>query len=157
MYRSFLFLFILLICFFGCGRDAQFTSVGANFFGDQISPDDALPLSGMTTSLSSSDTLNVKLEGTIEEVCQAKGCWMTLSEGESEVFIRFKDYGFFVPKDASGKKAVVQGKLFNNITSVEEQRHYAEDKGKSTEEIAAITAPKSELRMMAEGVIIYND
>ena len=43
-----------------------------------------------------------------------------------------------------------------NTTSVDELRHYAEDKGAPAEEIAAITEPKRELRMTADGVVIYN-
>ena len=72
------------------------------------------------------------------------------------VFIKFKDYGFFVPKDANGKDAVVRGKLYAAVTSVDELRHYAEDKGASAAEIAAITQPQREIKMMADGVIIYN-
>jgi len=75
---------------------------------------------------------------------------------DETVFIKFKDYAFFVPKDASGKEAIVSGKLYASVTSVDELRHYAEDKGASADEIAAITEPQREIRMMADGVIIYN-
>ena len=78
-----------------------------------------------------------------------------VDDSDEPVFIKFKDYAFFVPLDASGKEAVVSGVLSNTVTSIEELRHYAEDGGASVEEIAAITEPKMELKMMAEGVIIY--
>lgn len=141
------------------GQKAEFTTEGANFFGDKISDDGAIALTTAVNQLTTQDTALLTISGTIEEVCQAKGCWMTLqaNEDSDNVFIKFLDYAFFVPKDAAGKKAVVKGKVYNNITSVDELQHYAEDKGKSADEVAAITEPKKELRMMAEGVIIYND
>lgn len=158
MIRATLIILCLWTLLFACkGPDAELTAEGANFFGEQINADGAVTLSEVKKPNDGVDTVNVLIKGTINEVCQAKGCWMTLAgdRGE-EVFVRFKDYGFFVPKDADGLEAVVRGKLFTTETSVDELRHYAEDKGQSKEEIAAITEPKKELRMMADGVIIYN-
>lgn len=55
--------------------------------------------------ISGKDSLQTQIVGEIKEVCQAKGCWMKVQlESNDEVFVRFKDYGFFVPKDAAGKK-----------------------------------------------------
>jgi hypothetical protein len=108
--------------------------------------------------LLSQDTLDIKVDGTISSVCQNKGCWMTLTDADmaDPIFIKFKDYGFFVPKNSTGKKAILSGKIFNKITSVDELRHYAEDKGETEEFISQITEPKKELNMMADGVIIFN-
>lgn len=142
-----------------CGQNTTFSGPGENSFGEKISADDVTEVSTVVSSITEGDTLSVALAGTIHEVCQAKGCWMTLEdeEGESAVFIKFKDYGFFVPLEAGGKKAVVRGKVYASITPVDELRHYAEDKGASEEEIAAITEPEKEIKMMADGVLIYND
>lgn len=101
------------------------------------------------------EKLNTQLEGEITEVCQAKGCWMkvNLSNGE-EVFVRFKDYGFFVPTNSADKKVIMNGVAFIEEMSVEDQRHYAEDEGVSKEEIAKITSPKKTYRFEANGVYI---
>ena len=48
----------------------------------------------------------------------------------------------------------MHGKAYYQITSLDELRHYAEDAGKSAEEIAAITEPKKELRFLASGVLL---
>lgn len=148
--------FSILIASCG-GPKVEFTQDGANYFGAEIS--DANAVSVSTLEFGQKDTLDISIKGTIHEVCQAKGCWMTIEDDNAanSIFIRFKDYAFFVPKDAGGKNAVVKGKLYNNVTSVEELQHYAKDKGQSEEEIAAITMPENEMRMMAEGVIIYNN
>ena len=101
------------------------------------------------------DTTSTKFTATVSEVCQAKGCWMKLQlQDGGEAMVRFKDYGFFVPKDIAGKQVVVSGKAFVDMMSVEDQQHYAEDEGKSAEEIAAITEPKKTYSFEASGVLI---
>ena len=70
------------------------------------------------------------------------------------LFVMFKDYGFFVPLDFAGSKVVIQGMAFTEITTVEELRHYAEDEGKSAEEIAQITEAEKEHKFMANGVAL---
>ena len=101
------------------------------------------------------DTLNTKMTAKVGEVCQMKGCWMTLNMADgNQVMVKFKDYGFFVPKDIAGKEVIVNGKAFVEEVSVGDQKHYAEDAGKSAEEIAAITAPKKTFSFEADGVLI---
>ena len=68
--------------------------------------------------------------------------------------VRFKDYAFFVPKDLSGKTAVLDGYAYNNITSVAQLRHYAQDAGKSEAEIEKITEPEVNLEYEAQSVIV---
>ena len=75
-------------------------------------------------------------------------------EGETETMVRFKDYGFFMPLDSKGKEVIVNGKAFVKETSVKELQHYAEDAGKSQDEIAKITEPKKEFAFEADGVLI---
>ncbi len=75
-------------------------------------------------------------------------------EDGSQMMVRFKDYGFFVPKDIAGKEVVIHGKAFVKETSVDEQRHYAEDSGKSDKEIAAITEAKRTFAVEVEGVLL---
>jgi hypothetical protein len=53
----------------------------------------------------------VRLEGTIEKVCQNKGCWVTLRQGEQRVHVTFEGYSFFLPKDSASRPAVLEGKV----------------------------------------------
>lgn len=98
---------------------------------------------------------DVVLSGEITEVCQIAGCWVKLkgSDGE-DVFVKFKDGKVVVPKDMAGHHAYVYGKAVRKTISVEDQRHYAEDGGKSEAEIAKITEPKTQLRIEATGAVI---
>jgi predicted small secreted protein len=100
------------------------------------------------------DEANVIVEGTIVDVCQKKGCWMRVADGGDELFVRFQDYGFFVPMNAAGHEVVMHGTSVAQVASVEELRHYAEDAGKSPEEIAAITEPETRVTFFADSVYI---
>lgn len=97
----------------------------------------------------------VAIEGSITSVCQVKGCWMVLRDAEGrEIFVRFRDYTFFVPTDAAGEHAVVVGDAIVRTVPVEGLRHFAEDARASPEEIAAITAPVTRVEFLADSVWI---
>ena len=77
----------------------------------------------------------VKIEGEILSSCPMKGCWMKISVEKDTVLVRFKDYGFFVPKNGiEGKSTIINGKLSVDTLSIAQLQHYAEDAGKSKEE-----------------------
>jgi len=128
----------------------------ADSFGDKIKADGAVDASAFLKAMEGQDSMDVKIKAPIVAVCQKKGCWMNIDLGDGKtMMVRFKDYGFFVPKDASGRTAVMQGKAFKEVLSVEMLRHYAEDGGKSKEEIEKITEPETRLSFEASGVLIY--
>jgi len=99
---------------------------------------------------------NVQFTSTIESVCKKKGCWMKvdLGKGDEQSFVRFKDYGFFMPLDGEKSDVIVHGKAFVSEISVEKLRHYAEDAGKSKEEIAKIIKPQLQFNFEADGVFV---
>ena len=127
-------------------------------FGEEIIADDAIAASSMAAhykTMKTGDSIDSKIIAEVKSVCQAKGCWMRLNlDDENEVMVKFKDYGFFVPKDITGNKVIINGKAFVQEVSVDEQRHYAEDAGKSTEEIASIIKPKRTYSFEADGVLV---
>ena len=128
------------------------------YFGEKITPDGSIAVSEMIGQLSSQDTVVTKLRGSVVDVCQVKGCWVNIKDdqtGES-VFVKFKDYGFFMPLDCAGRKVVMDGQGYKEVVSVDELRHYAEDAKKSAEEIAAITEPEENFRFMASGVMMLD-
>ena len=127
-------------------------------FGEKITSNKAITSEELVSKFNSiqlGDTLNVKFISKVKEVCMVKGCWMKLDLSEElESMVRFKDYGFFMPKNIADKEVIVNGKAFVSEVSIEEQRHYAEDAGKSDEEIAAITQVKKTLSLEADGVLL---
>ncbi len=127
-------------------------------FGAQISSEGAITKEEMFTryaNLKEGDTLNVAFTSNINEVCKKKGCWMNLDLGEeNESFVKFKDYGFFMPLNSDQRDVIVSGKAFVEIVSVDQLRHFASDAGKSQEEIDAITEPKYTYAFIADGVLM---
>lgn len=124
-------------------------------FGEMIDAEGALFIDEFSAKMAEQDSMEVKISAIAEEVCQKKGCWMKVKLADGEMMrIRFKDYGFFVPKDLAGKEVVFSGKAFRETVSVEDLKHYAEDGGASEEEIAAITEPEDKISFMADGVMI---
>jgi hypothetical protein len=128
-------------------------------FGEKVTAKDAVTYDAMLEKMSKAGKIdNVKVTGTVEAVCKEKGCWMNIAsdKGAPSMFVKFKDYAFFMPKDLAGKKVVMVGNAFKETTTVEELRHLALDAGKSKEEIAKITKPKEGIKFMANGVLILN-
>jgi hypothetical protein len=78
---------------------------------------------------------------------------MHLGSQKPPVMVKFKDYGFFVPKDASGRTAIVEGVMAFKQETVEQTRHYLEDAGKH-DEAAKITEGRKLYTFMASGVAI---
>lgn len=131
-------------------------------FGEEITAEGALSYEELKKQVerSESDSVAMKFTGTVQEVCQVKGCWMTIASSENEespIMVRFKDYGFFMPKDIAGRQVIMEGHAFKETTPVEELRHYAEDAGKPQEAIEAITEPKEEVKFLASGVLLLEE
>lgn len=127
-------------------------------FGSKFKENKALTKEEMLKkykSMKKGDTLAVQFKSKIKDVCKKKGCWMAMDlANEKESFVRFKDYGFFVPLNADNSNAIVTGRAYLDVITVDELKHYAKDGGKSEEEIAKITEPKITYAFQADGVLI---
>lgn len=127
-------------------------------FGSKILAEKALTKDQMLAkykNLKKGDTIAVKFKSKINSVCKKKGCWMRMDLADNtESFVRFKDYGFFVPLNAENSEAIVSGRAFVDEISVAELQHYAKDGGKSQAEIDKITQPKITYAFQADGVLI---
>ena len=143
----FSFAFIILVSTATRAQSAQ-------YFGERIDEENVTSAAELVNTVAQQGTAEAKVAGEVTKVCAAKGCWMTMDVGGQEMMVRFKDYGFFVPKDAAGKTAVVQGQAKVDTVDVATLRHYAEDAGKPKEEIEAITEPEVKLSFEADGVIL---
>lgn len=139
-------------------EEAKTEKQDSSIRGEALSDAEIMPFMQMYNSMQSKDSMELKTQATVNKVCQKKGCWMTLNTSdkslEEPIMVRFRDYGFFVPKDISGEKVIIEGTAYKQMTSVDELKHYAEDAGKSQEEIDAITEPKEEVIFIADGVKI---
>ena len=124
-------------------------------FGKDINDKKAIEANVLPKKMGDAEAMQAKVTGTVESVCQVKGCWMNVKLDNGETMrVMFKDYAFFVPKDITGKTVVFEGQAQKKTIPVEHLQHYAKDAGQSKEEIEKITEPKEELTFIADGVII---
>ena len=109
-------LLCLTIILFSCNNtnenpilNSESDSQSYKFYGKVISQDSVKNLELEKKSLMSTGIKTSKISGKIVETCSKKGCWMTLDTGKDTLFIKFRDYAFFVPTDSvEGKKAIIQ-------------------------------------------------
>lgn len=127
----------------------------AKTYGDSVTTDGAIAAADLDAALKGKDSLEVKVKGEIIEVCQMKGCWVTMKTGQDTMRVRFGEEEFFVPKDVSGKTAIIDGLAYKEVISVASQKHYAEDAGRSSAYLASITKPDTVLTFNALGIKIY--
>jgi len=92
----------------------------------------------------------VLLQGRLTDLCMKKGCWTVLTDGDAFVRVRFQDYGFFLPPDALGAPALVQGVTELRTLSEREARHIAAEARDGDPD--AIEGPQRELGFVATGV-----
>ena len=144
---------ILLLLLFTIGLNGQ-----KNVFGENIENDKIMSNKQLILLYDEDSKFNTKFKATVFDVCQMKGCWMRLDLGDNKkVLVNFKDYGFFVPKDISGKNVVVSGVAFKKIIPVDELKHYASDRGDSDEKIASINKPEIVYSLIANGVKVLSN
>ena len=159
--RSFFISLVLILtsCKYSITTDNSDISYAS--FGDSITAENAISKESLLDkyhAMKEGDTMNLKFIAKINDVCQKKGCWMNVDLGKNEkAFVKFKDYGFFMPLNSKGEDVIVNGKAFLSLESVDEQKHYAKDAGKSLAAIDSITTPIKTYSFLAEGVLIKNN
>ena len=150
MKYHFLILVLPLLTIFSCKNEIHIST-----YGEFDAVTDLEKFSNVIDKFSLENIDNKKLSGEIINVCPKKGCWMNLKVDEDTIFVKFKDYGFFVPKTGvESKLAFISGNIKKDTISVERLRHYAEDAGKSSDEIEKIVKPEFKFSFLADGVAI---
>jgi Domain of unknown function (DUF4920) len=123
-------------------------------FGAKTTVTGAVAANELTNVLADKTTADVKVKGKVVEVCKAEGCWIRMETASGPMLIKMKDHSFTVPLALNGKTIVADGVAELKETSVEMLKHYAEDAGKSKDEIAAIKEPKKEIILQAKGILV---
>ena len=123
-------------------------------FGTKTTFDGAINADDLTAILVNKSSEGIKVKGKVVEVCKAEGCWIKMQTSGVPMMIKMKDHAFAVPLDMNGKTIVAQGVAVYKETSVDMLKHYAEDAGKTKEQIAAIKNPRKEMSMQAIGILV---
>jgi hypothetical protein len=78
-------------------------------FGAEITEKTSTALDALIKEPAKFTAKTVRTEGVVSAVCKSMGCWMEIADPAGQAHIKMAGHGFFVPKDASGHRAVVQG------------------------------------------------
>lgn len=163
--KTYLALIAAVVFTASCGDTKEITgnssseNLGKNYGSVNVAPEKAV---GVDKVLEVNEKMmaptEYTFEGTILEVCSKAGCWVNVDAGNGETFmVRFKDHFTIPPDTKPGTRAYFHGTAFNDTVSVELLQHFAEDAGKSQEEIDKITEPKFELGFTADGIVLKKE
>lgn len=153
MKQLFMFCFAIMVSIFIYAQEPAPAAKGVSY-GAAIVQEGAIPVKELPAVLKDNKYTG-KITGKVVEVCQEKGCWMKIEKPDGDrMMVKFKDYGFFMPKNIEGKEVVLEGEAVEKEVSVKQLQHYAKDAGKSEEEIKKIKEPKKELQFIAKGVLV---
>ena len=92
--------------------------------------DHTLPKLSMATLVDeSSEHLDkaFQTEARIAKVCQKKGCFFIAQQDQHILRVSFRDYGFFIPTDSSGKTVTLGGELIQKTMTPEQSSHFNQD------------------------------
>ena len=135
--------------------DAPATRPAVESYGEPMTldADAAVPVAVVLADPMAYEGERVRVRGVITEVCKTSGCWMRVgesAEAEQAMFVMFTcdaEGNRLIPLEAAGQVGEVEGMVSVETTSVEDARHFAEDAGATDAEIAAITEPRTEVRL----------
>ena len=98
-----------------------------------------------------------QIKGKVAEVCKAEGCWIRLQKADgTTLMVKAKDHSFVMPENIVGKTVLVEGNATVKEISEDLRKHYAEDAGKSKEEIAKIKGAEKNVQFAAKGVKVLD-
>ena len=98
-----------------------------------------------------------RVTGKVKEVCKTMGCWIRLEKADgSTLMVKSKEHSFFMPENLTGKTVVIEGTASVKEVSEEKRKHFAEDAGKTKEEIKKIQGSEKETQFVATGVKVLD-
>ena len=156
--RKIIILLTAAAFFASCGGNTastnETTTVAGNYGNTEWDASETISGEQLMAELVGKDSVYATVAENVAAACQAKGCWMSMSIAGNEMFVKFKDYGFFVPKNIASHDAVIKGWAYQDTVSVKDRIEYARDAEATEEEIANITEPEVKLTFTAEGVMM---
>lgn len=112
-------------------------------YGAGIEIEEVTPVSAILDAPDSFVGKDVRVEGTVKEVCEMAGCWLELEAAEPEptgrvLKVKVKDGEIEFPVSARGKPAAAQGKVerleMSRAKYVKHLKHLAEEQNRKFDE-----------------------
>ncbi len=136
-------------------------TAGHHDFGEplRMAETETIALATILADKPAYDGKTVRVSGTVAAVCENRGCWLRMVDGEGgeDVFVKFTCpvKGRLIPMNAVNHRVVVEGKIIMGEITEEKARHYAKDAGDSSEEIAKIVGPQKQISIQAPAARVH--
>lgn len=103
---------------------AAFAGEEAARFGTAVTVKKSVPVAKLAKRPHAFTGRTVRIEGTVAEVCQGRGCWVRVRDQRGRAFLaKSLDESVLLPGDCAGQRIVVQGV----VTSLGPAKHEHED------------------------------
>jgi hypothetical protein len=135
----------------GAGGAAVDAPAGDKHFGQPFALTEAKPLATVLATEPPPSETAVLVSGVIDQVCQKKGCWMVVRDGEKTARITMKDYAFVVPVDSKGKQVTIEGTIAVRTFTEAQVKHLEADRGGNPDDVSGT---RTEYVVKASGVRI---
>ena len=123
-------------------------------YGGEVSQDHSTRISTILARPAEFEGKTVVVEGVTGSVCENRGCWMYIEDGDARMRVTFKDYSFFVPIGSEGKRVRAEGIVSSSVVSKETLQHWAEEEEGG--DPAAVTEDMTVVMLEASGVVMEN-
>ncbi len=98
-------------------------------YGAVFALQQTVPLSQVLASVPADPNEAVQVSGEVDSVCQKKGCWLVVKDGDAMARILMKDHSFTVPMDSKGKPVVIEGTIETRTFTEAQVKHLEKDGG----------------------------
>ncbi|MFT5583843.1 MAG: hypothetical protein ACI9VR_001427 [Cognaticolwellia sp.] len=82
---------------------------GWKHWGEDFKVEEITSASALLSDPASFQGKTLRVEGKIGDVCQAKGCWLVLADGDMTMRVMMKDHSFNVDKDIAAQSCQIEG------------------------------------------------
>ena len=157
--RYTLFILFLLISFSVFAQDSEVVRLSEpiletesfEIFGSEMNEEISQAISLTEAINQEVQDAEILIKANVNKVCQKKGCLFIAMDGEVSARVSFKDYGFFIPTNSTGKEVIFRGTLAEKTLTEEQARHFAEDAGDDSDEIVG---EQKEYSIIATSIMI---
>jgi hypothetical protein len=145
--------FLLLIVLISCA------SIKSEYGIVKVDETAAISVAELVTRMDKSkEPQTVTIKSPLSAVCQNAGCWVQVPKPDGKpLMVRFKNHFTIPPATPLGTESYIHGVAYWDTVSVKALRHYAEDAGKSVEEINKITQPEFKLNFEGDGIKLLSE
>ena len=117
-------------------------------FGAAITEKAPTPLASLVKEPTKFANQTVATEGVVSAVCKSMGCWMEIADDSGQAHIKMAGHSFFVPREANGHRARIQGK----VTAAADQHDMCAAKDNCRENAEKETGKVAKIEIEATGV-----